>query len=635
MKQTTKSQFAVSGRRPRIWAIGISRLRELYRDLASSYDDVADIRLLERGFDGALEAISAAGAERPDVIVSAGANGNYVKSRTDIPVVLVSATGFDVMQALGRARRESEKIALVMHGEMPTEASRFLAAFGFDIVTMCYATTQDAENCVLDLRDAGVQVVVGPGLVTELADNFGMRSVFLYSQGSVRTALDNALNLARAVRAEGMRRRRLDQVLANLRDGVVALDEAGRVEAISGKMASILGVPASQAVGKPLAELSPEVASAVPRMSGEASETINGITYAVHRHEWDEAGQGTGAVVTFVESLALQRMNNSLRSGQRVRQFTARYTIDDLLGNSNVIKKIRGRVRQYAASDATTLVTGATGTGKEIVAQSIHNLSARRRHAFVAINCGAFPDTLLESELFGYEDGAFTGARRGGKMGLIESAHQGTLFLDEIAEMPLALQSRLLRVIQEREVVRLGSTDPVKVDVRIITATHGALKARVDEGTFRADLFYRVNVLTIEMPPLSERLEDLPLLARHLLKHMRPNWTSSEIDTSLQPILGLLTGYAWPGNVRELYNVMERLALALPAPGRSIDVEQLCELMPEMTELAHPMPLKGSGQRHEIDRVRKVLTSFDGDRDKTCEVLGISRTTLWRKLNQR
>jgi len=256
--------------RPRIWAVGISRLRELYRELSSSYDDAADIRILERGFDDALQAISAAGVAQPDVIVSAGANGSYVKTRTDIPVVLVSATGFDVMQALARARRESRKIALVMHGETPLEVQRFLSSFEIEVKTMSYITTQDAETCVLDLRDSGAEIIVGPGLVTELADKAGMRSVFLYSLGSVQAAFDNALELARAVRAEGVRRRRLDQVLENLRDGVVALDATGRIEAVSGKMASILGVPASQAVGKMLVELSREAALAVPRTSGES-----------------------------------------------------------------------------------------------------------------------------------------------------------------------------------------------------------------------------------------------------------------------------------------------------------------------------------------------------------------------------
>ena len=181
------------------------------------------------------------------------------------------------------------------------------------------------------------------------------------------------------------------------------------------------------------------------------------------------------------------------------------------------MQRARALVQRYAKSNATLLILGESGTGKEMVAQSLHQISARRDFAFVAINCGAFPEALLESELFGYEEGAFTGARKGGKAGLIEAAHRGTLFLDEIGEMPLPLQSRLLRVLQEREVVRLGSTEPTRVDIRVIAATHRALTDGIEAGTFRADLYYRLNILNVALPPLRERPADLMPLAVELL----------------------------------------------------------------------------------------------------------------------
>jgi transcriptional regulator, propionate catabolism operon regulatory protein len=621
--------------RPRIWAIGISHLRELYRELASSYDTDADLRIVESGFEEALQAIAAAGAERPDAIVSAGANGSYIKARTDVPVVLVVPTGFDVMHALARARREAQSIALVTHGETPPEVLRFLAAFGVDVKTTSYLATQDAETCVLDLRDSGVDTVVGPGLVTELAARAGMRSVFLYSLASVQAAFDHALELARATRAEAIRRRRLDRVLENLRDGVIALDAAGRIEAISGRMAEILSVPPSRAIGRLLIDVSLEVASAIPNETGESLQTIHSVGYVVHRRAWEDLGAAPGAIVTFQESLALQRMDRSVRSRQRTSQFVARYEIGDLLGQSQAINSVRERVMQYAGSGATTLIAGETGTGKEIVAQSVHNLSSRRTYPFVALNCGAFPEALLESELFGYEEGAFTGAKRGGKVGLIEAAHRGTLFLDEIAEMPFALQSRLLRVIQEREVVRLGSTEPVKVDVRVIAATHHELKHRVDAGEFRADLYYRLNVLTIVMPSLRERATDIPLLATHLLAMNKPDWLFEDAEAALQPVLPTLMTYVWPGNVRELQNIMERISMNLSSPGQSMSESRLLEIVPEIQHASDFQSLKMLGLEREAEKVRAVLASFNGDREKTCEALGISRTTLWRKLSQK
>jgi transcriptional regulator, propionate catabolism operon regulatory protein len=235
------------------------------------------------------------------------------------------------------------------------------------------------------------------------------------------------------------------------------------------------------------------------------------------------------------------------------------------------IEGVRSLVHRYAKSDATVLILGESGTGKEMIAQGMHQLSARRDFAFVAINCGAFPEALLESELFGYEEGAFTGARKGGKAGLIEAAHRGTLFLDEIGEMPLPLQSRLLRVLQEREVVRLGSTEPTRVDIRVVAATNRALTEGIGAGTFRADLYYRLNILSIALPPLREREADVMLLAAGLLlqaatREPRLSGRVSGLQSAsrvLEQVREPLNRYHWPGNVRELQNVIERIAVEL------------------------------------------------------------------------
>ncbi|BAO89265.1 propionate catabolism operon regulatory protein PrpR [Caballeronia cordobensis] len=613
---------------PRIWAIGISKLRDLYRDVASAYDGVADLRIVARGYEDAVNDIEHAGVDRPDVIVAAGSNGSYLKARTGVPVVLVAPTGFDVMHALARAKREADRVALVTHGETPPELKRFFAAFGVEVESASYLAAEDAEACVLDLRDRGVKAIVGPGLVTELAEKAGLRSVFLYSRPSVQAAIDTALEVANATLAESMRRRRLDQVLQNLRDGVIALDAQGRIEALSGKMAQLLRLNPSQAVGRRLAELAPDVAAAVPAAPGESLETVRGASYVVHRSAWGEGSNETGgAIVTFQESVALQRMDRSVRTRQRAPQLTARYVIGDLLGESAAIEAARARMRRYARSEATVLIRGESGTGKELAAQGIHNASARREFAFVALNCGAFPETLLESELFGYEEGAFTGARRGGKPGLIETAHRGTLFLDEIGEMPLPLQSRLLRVLQEREVARLGSTEPLQVDVRIIAATHRALTEHVEKGEFRADLFYRLNILNLALPPLRERAADIPMLAAHLLARTRLS-----IDDDA---LAILMAYRWPGNVRELQNVMERVAVEMEdEPERPVTPALLADIAPEIMNGDQPdLTLRARVKRTQADEVRAVLDAFDGDREKACAALGISKTTLWRKLS--
>jgi len=625
---------------PRIWAVGISKLRDLYRDIAADYDGVADLRIVPLGYEDAVQEVENAGDARPDVVVSAGSNGSYLKARISVPVVLVNPTGFDVMHALARARREGDLVGLVMHGETPSELKRFFRAFDVAVECASYLSAEDAEACVLDLRDRGVQAIVGPGLVTELAEKAGMKSVFLYSRASVQGAFETALEVARATLGETQRRRRLDQVLQHLRDGVIALNADGRIEALSGKMADMLRLAPSQAVGKRLRDLAPEVAGAVPKEPGESLETVRGASYVVHRSAWGDTSAGaSGSIITFQESVALQRMDRSVRARQRVPQLVARYRIADLTGTSEAIEQVRQRARRYARSDATVLIRGESGTGKELVAQGIHTESARREFAFVALNCGAFPETLLESELFGYEEGAFTGARRGGKAGLIESAHRGTLFLDEIGEMPMPLQSRLLRVLQEREVVRLGSTEPLQVDVRIVAATHRGLSERVGAGQFRADLYYRLNILNLALPPLRERLSDIAGLAAHLL------WQTGRVESVdaahvvLEPALPLLMKYRWPGNVRELQNVIERVAVELDEmPAARVTSALLKSIAPELeedTSGSGQETLKERSRKLEADEIRAMLDSFGGDRDRTSKALGISKTTLWRKLAAR
>src|ERR1700712_1132463 len=626
---------------PRIWAVGISKLRDLYRDIAAEYDGIADLRILPLGYEDAVQEIENAGEARPDVVVSAGSNGAYLKARISVPVVLINPTGFDVMHALARARRESDSVGLVMHGETPSGLKRFFRAFGAAVECASYLSAEDAEACVLDLRDRGVLAVVGPGLVTELAEKAGMKSVFLYSRASVQGAFETALEVARATLGETQRRRRLDQVLQHLRDGVIALTADGRIEALSGKMAEMLRLAPSQVVGKRLSDLAPEVASAVPDEPGESLETVRGASYVVHRSAWGDASAASGSIVTFQESVALQRMDRSGRARQRSPSLVARYKIDDLSGSSPAIEQVRQRARRYARSDATVLIRGESGTGKELVAQGIHTASARREFAFVALNCGAFPETLLESELFGYEEGAFTGARRGGKAGLIESAHRGTLFLDEIGEMPMPLQSRLLRVLQEREVVRLGSTEPLQVDVRVVAAPHHGLGDRMKAGEFRADLFYRLNILNLMLPPLRERSPDIPSLAAQLL------WRTGRVASfdaalkALDPVMPMLTRYPWPGNVRELQNVIERISIELEGSSAKpvkLTPKLMRSIAPELEEetpSSNQESLKARSRKVEADEIRAMLDSFGGDRERTAKALGISKTTLWRKLTPR
>lgn len=642
--------------RPRIWAFGISRLRDLLFEIAGEYDERVDLRVISRAYDDAVREVETAGARRPDVIVAGGSNAAYLKTRLTVPVVQINPTGFDVMQSLARARRQGERqVALVMPGDTPQEVRDFVSAYGLDVVFASYRSAEDADACVQALCARGVGAIVGPGLIADLAEAAGIDTVFLYSHASIRRGFETALDLAEATRVEAKRRQHIDNLLQHLRDGVVALDTSGRVEAINRRLADALNIDAARAVGRPLAELVPDLARALPETDGDVLASIRGVGYLVHRGPLVGDGGEDGVVLTFQESRAVERLDRTLRSKQLTHQFSARYRLDDLVGESESIQRVKTLAKRYAKSDATVLVLGESGTGKEMVAQSIHRLSARREFPFVAINCGAFPEALLESELFGYEEGAFTGARKGGKAGLIEAAHRGTLFLDEIGEMPLPLQSRLLRVLQEREVVRLGSTEPTRVDIRVVAATHGALTERIAGGTFRADLYYRLNILSMALPPLRERIDDMmPLAVALFMQAVRrePRLTArirnSEAGARvLAGVEAALCGYTWPGNVRELQNVIERIAVELADTETSdgnvapLDGQTMRTIAPELfagglsaqSRQANTKTLRERSRHVEADQIRAALAACEGDRDAACRALGISKTTLWRKLN--
>jgi len=322
----------------------------------------------------------------------------------------------------------------------------------------------------------------------------------------------------------------------------------------------------------------------------------------------------------------------------------AKHGVSDLRGDSVVMERVRQSIALFAKSSATVLIQGETGTGKELAAQAIHRESTRARQPFIAINCGAVAESLLESELFGYEEGAFTGSRRGGHAGLFESAHRGTLFLDEIGEMPLPLQTRLLRVLEEREIVRVGGTRPIAVDVRIVSATHCDLDARLTARQFRADLFYRLGVLRLTLPPLRERAEDAVALAEWCLKNalaalgVRPHANLHAEVLACAPLFG---SYAWPGNVREVRNLMERLALFLAAePLQALSPSFVLAIAPEFaggstTDAESSASMVSKSHMAATETISQVVARFGGNRVAAANHLGISRTTLWRKLRQR
>jgi DNA-binding NtrC family response regulator len=333
-----------------------------------------------------------------------------------------------------------------------------------------------------------------------------------------------------------------------------------------------------------------------------------------------------------VEQRRLASENAYLRS-----QLEERYRFGDILGRSQPMQQLFQLLETVAPASSTLLITGETGTGKEVVAKAIHHNSPRRSHRFVALNCSAIPETLLEAELFGHVRGAFTGAVAA-RQGRFEQAHRGTLFLDEVGTMSTALQMKLLRALQEREFERVGDNHTMKVDVRVIAATNSDLARMVAEGTFRDDLYWRLNVINVHLPPLRERREDIPLLVKHFLRKFSPE---TELHVS-QEVMRALMAHAWPGNVRQLENAIER-AVALCVGRSRIELSDLPpEIHAEPAEAVIPtvefpeggLDLPAYLACIERDLIRRALERTRGNRNRAAELLRVKRTTLVEKLKR-
>lgn len=423
-------------------------------------------------------------------------------------------------------------------------------------------------------------------------------------------------------------------ILDSIADGVFTVGMDFRITSINRAAAEILGIEEEEAIGKLCFEIFHasicEHSCALKETMNTGRNIINKTVYVVNSNGEkvpitvstallrDENGEIIGGVETFRDISTLEALRKEIESG---------YTLEDIVSRSRHFKELFAIMPDIAISDSTVLIEGASGTGKELVARGIHNLSSRKGKPLVAINCAAVPDNLLESELFGYRAGAFTDARKD-KPGKITLAEKGTLFLDEIGEVSPAIQAKLLRFIQEREYEPLGSTHPLKADVRIIAATNKNLLNEVKNGNFREDLYYRINVINVKLPPLSARREDIPLLINHFIKKFN-NLKGRNIEGVTDEVMNLLMDYGFPGNVRELENIIEHAFVLCR------DVYIGLNHLPHHLRTAEAI-FDENLTLDEVERIyiQRALDKYNGNRSKAAESLGIDPSTLWRKMKK-
>jgi len=593
-----------------------------------------------------------------EVFVSRGGAVIMLRENLDVPVVPIPSTAFDLLRAVQEAKEFGADLGYLSCEPHPGELEELEQALGVRIIPYAVRDLRD-EGFVAALKQArqdGVQVIIGGAIAVPLAEQYGLKGVLIQSsKDSIRQAVINAKNVALVRRREKNKARELQAIVDFSSEGIIAIDENCRIRVFNPAAEKIFGLTKEAVLGRPVRETIPNTRlhevlrtgrtelGQLQRV-GETSIVTNRIPIVV-----DE--KTCGVVAHFQDVTKVQELEGKIRKELSHKGLVAKFTFDDIVGDSKLMCRTVQMAKSFGRTDSdyTVLITGESGTGKELFAQSMHNINRRREGPFVAVNCAAIPANLLESELFGYEDGAFTGARKGGKAGLFELAHGGTIFLDEIAEMPPDLQARLLRVLQEKEVMRVGGHRLIPINTRVIAATNREIEAAVASGEFRADLFYRLSALHLRVPPLREHLEDLPLLVAHIAQGFDA-LVARSLRERLSAVLPGWQSYYWPGNVRELENMVRRFAVMISDPefqggenGKTISY--LAEIPEAFPRRGRPRKGMSNGAKDpdllrqkvaefETDLLNRTLVQCRGNRAEAARLLGIGRTTVWRKLRR-
>jgi PAS domain S-box-containing protein len=587
--------------------------------------------------------------EGANIIISRGGTGNLIRKNISIPTVNIEFTSYDVLKSINKAIKYSDVIGIVGSDDLASEYKKVIPIIEETLSLKISAKTanneRDIESCIEELYMKGCKVFIGGYAVMKTVDKKGLKGVLIETG---KEAIAEAINYAKGLMEVQIEEKEKAAILRSIidfaYDGILGIDKNGIITVFNPVIQKITGVSYDNAVGKQVDDVVENTRMKQVLKTGVAElgeiQQIGSISIVTNRVPIVVEGQVLGVVATFQEIEKIQKMENQIRKKLLAKGHVAKSLFDDIKGQSKELHKTKEKAKLYAEVDSTVLIMGETGTGKELFAQSIHNYSLRTDKPFVAINCAALPENLLESELFGYVEGAFTGARKGGKTGLFEIAHGGTIFLDEISEMSPNLQARFLRVLQEKEVVKIGDDKIIPVDVRVIAATNRDLYEYVEEGKFREDLFYRLCVLRLDIPPLRERKDDIYELVLYFLE--LKSKTLNKKTQKLSPgIMKELVNYDWPGNVRQLENLIERCLVI--SNEKEINDEILSEALfntpyykkiEEQNTSEIVKDSTGVLKNVEYNTIKNVLYETNGNRKLAAEKLGISVTTLWRRLKK-
>ena len=585
-----------------------------------------------------------------DVILGGGGTGKLLRQKLKRPVITISRSHLDILRALLEARTTANYIAITSYGGV-TEGLDVLAdLLRVRLRPVVFTSSKELAEGIASAVADGVGCVVGGGVCVDIAGGLRCRGIVVMPGPKViQRALEEASNIAASQQQDRKQAAWLTGALDSLHEGIIGVSGSGDILFANAKAAEYLdslpGNPADSRAGFLEAARIRSVLD-TGRAVPDAIVTYRDRSFLANLRPVQVADSGQarveGALAAFRPSAYLRNLGDKLRKHDKGRGFRAKYTFADLIGESEAMCRFREKAGRFAHTDANILIHGETGTGKELAAHAVHNAGPRAAQPFVAVNCAALPDTLLESELFGYEEGAFTGARKGGKEGLFLLADRGTIFLDEVADISPLLQVRLLRVLEAKEILQVGGGRVIPVSVRVISSSWKDLRREVREGRFRADLYYRLNTLSLTLPPLRGRPGDIERIAAELLRR-----EGREPDAISTAGYRMLASHTWPGNVRELDAVLRRYALLHAGPGA--DDALLEELVAEAggTPEDEGVRLPGGGnavdgeslkcrmERYELAVIKQTLAETGNDRKTVARLLGISENSLWRKLKGR
>ena len=578
----------------------------------------------------------------------------FLERNLPIPIVGIKTSIAEHLLAIKKNQNKYKKIAILNYGKIGEDSKLIFEMVDSNIKIYEFDENHDAEKCVKEAAEDGFDVIIGGISASGYADKYNIRHIEIENTDeSIRTAIDSAKQILSVRENEKIENERLNiqneryrMVLNYTHDAIFAVDEKCDITLINEKACQIIDAPEKELIGRNINRFikNSRMDKVIATETRELDQLmdINGCTYMTNRTPIITDNMVRGAVAAFRDIRTIQENEERIRIKLFQKGMTAKYIFDDIIGSSEAIKSTINIAKGFAKAEYTVLITGEAGVGKELFAQSIHNLSERKNKPFVAVNCAAIPKNLIEAELFGYVDGAFTGASKGGRAGLFESAHSGTIFLDEIGELPIETQAQLLRVLQEKEVRRIGSEKVLPIDVRVIAATNRDIEREIEAGNFRKDLYYRLDVLNLEIPPLRERENDFIEIGLNIFKGtMKERY--SEYEGDMRKMLKLVKHYCWPGNIRELTNFVEKLTTMY---NQSIDNVQIfniinraykTEVLSRDTEREENSGVPDRVKKVkdlERDKILKELEENNFNITKTAAALRMGRSTLYRKMER-